>query len=187
MGANGDARFQAPLPSNESDTQTLLAMPGFELPQPHKKTINNIITWVQCFSWYTAALVKHFPECTPGFMSHMFTVLKAYNEAEFPGWREYDHACHDKMASTGVRVWSGMDVALNQEHCSSRPKNRASAYSKCPGSGKSTHGESGQLVIAQSGCAEITMRGCAPGMSASFLTSVRYKAMVTQYMSARSR
>ena len=49
-------------------------------------------------------------------MSHMLTVLKAYNESEFPGWREYDHAfCDDKMASTGVKAWTGMDMSLYQE------------------------------------------------------------------------
>ena len=44
------------------------------------------------------------PKCTPGFMSHMLTVLKAYNEAEFPGWSEYDHAFRDKMALTGWEI-----------------------------------------------------------------------------------
>lgn len=108
----------------ERETQTLVALPGFELTQPRKKPIDNIITWVQCYSRYTAAMAQHYPECTPGFMSHMLTVLKAYNEAEFPGWREYDHAFRDKMASTGERDWRKMDVHLYQEHCSSHPKQR---------------------------------------------------------------
>ena len=106
----------------DSDTQTLLALPGFELASPRRKPIDNIITWVQCFSRYTAAMAQQYPKCVPGFMSHMLTVLKAYNEAEFPGWREYDHAFRDKMASTGVKVWTGMDVSLYQEHCGTRPK-----------------------------------------------------------------
>ena len=107
----------------EGETQTLVALPGFELAQPRKKPID-IITWVQCFSRYTAAMAQHYPECTPGFMSHMLTVIKAYNKAEFPGWREYDHAFRDKMASTEVRDWTKMDVHLYQEHCSSHPKQK---------------------------------------------------------------
>lgn len=114
----------SPQTIQEGETQTLVALPGFELAQPRRKPIDNIITWVQCFGRYTAAMAQHFPECTPGFMSHMLTVLKAHNEAEFPGWREYDHAFRDKMASTGVRDWTKTDVHLYQEHCSSRPKQR---------------------------------------------------------------
>ena len=115
----------SPQTFQEGETQTLVALPGFELAQPRKKPIDNIITWVQCFSRYTAAMAQKFPECTPGFMSHMLTVLKAYNEAEFPGWREYDYAFRDKMASTGVRDWTKLDVHLYQEHCSSRPKQKS--------------------------------------------------------------
>ena len=84
----------------EGATQTLVALPGFELAQPRKKPIDSIITWVQCFSRYTAAMAhQHYPECTPGITLHMLT---AHYEAEFPGWRQYDHAFRDKMASTGM-------------------------------------------------------------------------------------
>ena len=54
-------------------------------------------------------MAQNFPERTPGFMSHILTVLKAYNKAEFPSWREYDYAFRDKMASTGVRDWTKLD------------------------------------------------------------------------------
>ena len=105
----------------DPDTERLVVLPGFEISQP-KKPVNNIVTWVQCFSRYTAAMSKHHPECTPGFMSHLVTVLKAYNEAEHPGWQEYDLAFREKMASIGRKDWAGMDVALYQEHCASRPR-----------------------------------------------------------------
>ena len=58
--------------TQEPDTEKLVVLPGFEVTQANKKPINSIITWVQCFSWYTAAMSSKFPECTPGFMSHMF-------------------------------------------------------------------------------------------------------------------
>ena len=64
----------------ESDTERLVVLPGFELSQAKKKPIADILMWVQCFSRYTAAMAKKFPESTPGFTSHMLVVLKAHAE-----------------------------------------------------------------------------------------------------------
>ena len=80
--------------------------------------------WVQCFAKYTAAMAKQFLNCTPGFMSHMLTVMKAFCEVEEPAWRLYDKAYREKMSSTGNRAWSGMDMALYQELCGSRPRRK---------------------------------------------------------------
>ena len=102
----------------ETDMEKLVVLPGFEEP------VNNFITWIQCFCRYMAAMSKQYPECTSGFLSHLLVVLKAFNEVEHPAWREYDEAYHEKMASTGEKVWSGMDVALYQELCASRQKLR---------------------------------------------------------------
>ena len=109
----------------DADTEKLVVLPGFEVSQPHKKPVNNVITWVQCFGRYTVAMAQHHPDCTVGFMSHMLTVLKAFNEAEHPAWRDYYEAFREKMASTGKKSWSGMDVTLYQEVCGSRPKQRS--------------------------------------------------------------
>ena len=87
--------------------------------------MNNFITWIQCFSHYTAAMSKYYPNCTAGFISHLLIVVKAFNEVEHPAWREYDEAYREKMASTGNKSWSGMDVALYQELCGSRQKQRS--------------------------------------------------------------
>lgn len=109
----------------ESDTERLVVLPGFEVSHARKKPVTNIITWIQCFSRYTAAMAKEFPDCTPGFMSHLLTVIKGFQEAEDPGWRLYDEAYREKMASTGNRTWEGMDVTLYQEMCGSRPRRKA--------------------------------------------------------------
>ena len=69
-------------------------------------------------------MAQHHPDCTMGFMSHMLTVLKAFNDAEHPAWREYNEPFREKMASTGKKSWSGMDITLYQELCGSRPKQR---------------------------------------------------------------
>ena len=69
------------LPPNIPGGGNTVVLLGFELAQPCRKPIDNIITWVQCFSQSTAAMAQHFPKCTLGFMSHMLTVLKVYNES----------------------------------------------------------------------------------------------------------
>lgn len=109
----------------ESDTEKLIVLPGFEVSQPKRKPVDDIFTWIQCFARYTAAMAKEYPECTPGFMSHLLTVMKAYAEAKPPAWQDYDMAFREKMASTGKKDWTGMDVALYHELCSSRPKQGA--------------------------------------------------------------
>lgn len=106
----------------DSDMEKLVVLPGFEVSQLRKKPVNDFIMWVQCFCRYTAAMSKHHADCTPGFMSHLLTVIKAFNEVEHPAWREYDEAYRKKMAATGKKVWSGMDVTLYQELCGSRQK-----------------------------------------------------------------
>ena len=170
----------------EGEMQTLVALPGFELAQPRKKPIDNIITWEQCFSRYTAAMARHFPECTPGFMSHMLTVLKAYNETEFPGWREYDYAFRDKMASTGVRDWTKLDVHLYQAHCSSRPKQRSPQQQ----TQKVTNLmpiASNRPMIVRNGCAGITTTRCARVNTANSPTNARSVDTTTQRGSALIR
>ena len=44
-------------------------------------------------------------------------VVKAYLEAEEPGWRLYDEAFREKMAATGVRLCKGVDVQVFQGTC----------------------------------------------------------------------
>ena len=86
-----------------------------------------LFCFVFFFARYTAAMAKNLPDCTPGLMSHLTTVLKAYAEVEEPAWWEYDEAFREKRASTGERSWSGMDVSLYQVLCGSRPRRRSTA------------------------------------------------------------
>ena len=109
-------------PVSESDTEKLLVLPGFEVSQPWKKPVDDIFSWIQCFSSYTAAMAKEYPQCTAEFMSHLLTVIKVYSEAKHPAWQEYDVAFREKMAATGEKNWTGMDVSLYHELCSSRTK-----------------------------------------------------------------
>lgn len=122
-------RIRSPLEriGTESDTQKIIVLPGFEVSQARSKPIRDIFTWMNCFCRYTAGMATKFPDCTPGFMSHMVTVLKSFVEVEDPAWRMYDVAFREKMAATGVKSWAGMDVHLFQEMCGARPRKRGLA------------------------------------------------------------
>ena len=84
-------RIRTPLErvSGESETQKIVVLLGFEVSQA-KPIIRDIVTWLNCFCHYTAAMALEHPKCTPGFMSHILTVLKAYVEVEDPAWRLYN-------------------------------------------------------------------------------------------------
>jgi len=60
---------------------------------------------------------RSFPESTPGMVSHMLVVVRAYLEVEEPDWCLYDEALREKMAATGMRWWKGVDVRIYQETC----------------------------------------------------------------------
>lgn len=94
----------------------------FEVAQAKQTPIVDIVTWTHCYARYTAAMAAKYPECTGGFMAHLVTVLKDYVEVEDLAWRVYDEVYREKMAATGCRAWTGMDVQLYQEVCAGQPR-----------------------------------------------------------------
>lgn len=86
----------------------LVLLPVFEISQLQKKPVNNFNIWVQCFSHYTAAMSKHYPECAAAFLRDFLIVFKTFNEVEHLAWREYG-AYREIMASTSKKklglVW----------------------------------------------------------------------------------
>ena len=107
------------------DTEKLVVLPGLVVTQEKQEPVTNILTWLECYAKFTAAVAKEFPESTPGLMSHQLTILKAYKEAEEPAWRRYDEAFREKMAATKNRLWSGRDVSLYQEICGSQTRRKS--------------------------------------------------------------
>ena len=112
-------------PTDRADARNVVVLPGFEVSQVKPKPVQDIITWSHCYARYSAVMAKEDPGCTPGFMAHLLTVLKAYTEVEGPAWRLYDEAYREKMAATVCKRWAGMDVQLYQEVCGGRPRRRA--------------------------------------------------------------
>ena len=99
------------------ECEKLVVLPGLEVAQSRRKPILSILTWVQCYCKYMAAVSLKFPEAVAGMVGHLLVVVKAYLEVEEPGWRLYDEAFREKMAATGVRLWKGVDVQVFQGTC----------------------------------------------------------------------
>ena len=152
----------------EPDTQRVVVLPGFEVAQAKQKPITDIITWVHCYSRYTAAMATKFPDSTPGLMSHLLTVLRAYSEVEDPAWRLYDIAYREKMAAMGQTIWSGMDVQIYQEVCEGRPRRRAIPQGEARGATGATSTRRLTDARRPAVCWQFNEGGCTFGRACKF-------------------
>ena len=64
------------------DPQHFIIMPGMEVTRATKKSMEDILTWVQCFTTYVAILSTKFPEAVPDLMTYMLSIIRAYQEYE---------------------------------------------------------------------------------------------------------
>ena len=119
-------------------------MPGMEVTRAAKKSIEDILTWVQCFTTVIAILSTKFPEAVPDLMAYMLSIIWAYQEYEHPKWCNYDEAFRDKAATTGNQKWSVIDSHLYNQTFTGRARKlpvcthcRASTHHTegCPSSG----------------------------------------------------
>ena len=99
------------------ECEKLLVLPHLEVAQSRWKPILSILTWVQCYCNYVAAVSQKFPEAVAGMVGHLLVVVKAYLEVEEPGRRLYVEAFREKMAATEVRLWKRVDVQVFQGTC----------------------------------------------------------------------
>ena len=95
-----------------SDYLLYIILPGLEIARAHCKPIRDIITWVQCFSVFMAAVHKQDPAAVRELLAYMFTIIIAAQEFEDPAWRNYDETFHEKAAATGNRKWSEIDSLI---------------------------------------------------------------------------
>ena len=79
-------RFAGDCSISESDTDMLIVLPGFEVSQPRKKPVDDIFTWIQCFSRYIAAMAK---------------------ESKQPAWQEYNVAFREKWPRRARKTGQG--------------------------------------------------------------------------------
>ena len=96
----------------EPDPQNYIILPGLEIARARRKPIKDIITWVQCFVIFMAAVQQHDPGAINELLAYMFTIIRAAQEFEDPAWRSYDEAFREKAAATGNRKWSEIDSLI---------------------------------------------------------------------------
>ena len=54
------------------ECEKLVVLPGLEVAQSRRKPILSILTWVQCYCKYVAAVSQKFPEAVAGMVGHSF-------------------------------------------------------------------------------------------------------------------
>ena len=48
-----------------NDTEKLVVFPGtLKVSQPRNRPITDVITWIQCYVWYTAGMAEKYPEAS---------------------------------------------------------------------------------------------------------------------------
>ena len=94
------------------DPQKYIILPGLEITWACRKPIRDIVTWVQCFAIFMAAVHKQDPAAVKELLAYMFTIIRAVQEFEDPAWRNYDEAFRKKAAATGNRKWSEIDTLI---------------------------------------------------------------------------
>ena len=59
-----------------------------------------------------AAVQQHHPGAINELLAYMFTIIRAAQEFEDPAWRSYSEAFREKVAATGNRKWSEIDLLI---------------------------------------------------------------------------
>ena len=66
--------------SLEPDPHRFVILPGLEVALACKKLIWDVLTWIQCFNIYIAAVAKEHPDMVPEMLAYMLIVMRAQRE-----------------------------------------------------------------------------------------------------------
>ena len=138
------------------------------MAQAKQKPITDIITWVHCYSRYTAAMVTKFPDCTPGLMSHLLTVLRAYSDVEDPAWHLYDIAYREKMAAQARRSGRAWMYRYTRRSVEADPRRRAIPQGEAKGATGATSTRRLTEARRPAVCWQFNKGGCTFGRACKF-------------------
>ena len=82
--------------------QETLAIPGPSMHRPHQE-VPDILSWVQCFSIYTAVIASKFPERVQKLLAYQTLIVREARRCGGRGWLSYDTFFHQQM----VGEWRG--------------------------------------------------------------------------------
>ena len=82
--------------------QETLATPGPSMPCPRRE-VPDILSWVQCFSIYTAVIASKFPERVQKLLAYQTLIVREARRCGGRGWLSYDAFFRQQM----VGEWRG--------------------------------------------------------------------------------
>ncbi len=77
-----------------------------------RKTIPDLVTWLQCFGIFTAVVAAAQPKRVPELMAYQAIIAKASQTYRWPSWVVYDQAFRQEMAGAREQSWAKVDPSL---------------------------------------------------------------------------
>ena len=73
---------------------------------PAKKLVPDLVTWLQCFAIYAAAIGQDQPGRLAELMVYQTTIAKAIQRYKWPSWDIYDSTFRQEMAGVEGQSWA---------------------------------------------------------------------------------
>ena len=93
----------------------LLVLGTSDRPQPRKKAISDITTWLQAYTRLMAALVSAEStkkEESVGLVAHLHLILQLHKDLAGSQWLRYDQDYREWAAARGVKIWGDLNLAI---------------------------------------------------------------------------
>jgi len=108
---------------------------------PRRKSISNILVWLDCYASMVAVLCSAHPHKTNHFLAYQKTIINAYQSFVGDAWTQYDTRFRQKVANSKFLNWGTKDRDLHNEiftgrsraiTCCSLCLSEAHLASQCP-------------------------------------------------------
>ena len=83
-----------------------------------KKTIEDIVSWIEAFTIYSFVLTSHFPYRWRDLAQYKLRILSIYQQYCSKVWLAYDRSFREHAAATNLSDWSQIIVQLLNFHAS---------------------------------------------------------------------
>lgn len=100
------------LPDRLGCSKSLTPEDGSTGSKSKKRSVTNILEWIQCFNVYIAIIAKKHPERVPDLLEYQSLIIDASIQYEGDGWVGYDHRYRLSAAANSTKVWSSLDPTL---------------------------------------------------------------------------
>ena len=82
------------------------------LSKPKRRSIQNILEWVQCFGLYIAIISRKEPARVPDLLGYQALIIDASREYLGEGWMGYDRHFWQRAAATPTQQWAMVEPTL---------------------------------------------------------------------------